>query len=89
MHDSWHGCYASVNSSVLGREIQEWSCKHAHWCMDWKAELRDNNSVTAVLTVFEDNRRYTIDDIQEQLKEKHCLNVSRASICRIMKEPGL
>ncbi len=51
-------------------------------------EVRDNNTLTAVLTVLEDDRWYTIDDIQDQLKEKHCLNVSCTSICQ-MKETGL
>ncbi len=54
-----------------------------------KREVMDDNIVTAILTVLEDGRRYTIDNIQEQLKEKHGLNVSHALICRIVKEAGL
>ncbi len=52
-------------------------------------EVRDDNIVTAVFTVLNDDNRYTIDNIQEQLKEKHCLDVSRVSICQIMKEAEL
>ncbi len=49
-------------------------------------EVKDNNTITAVLAALEDDRQYTIEDIQGQLKEKHCFNVSCASICWIVKE---
>ncbi len=45
--------------------------------------------VTAVLAVLKDNRRYTIDDIQEQLKEKHYVDLLNASIYQIEKEVEL
>ncbi len=52
-------------------------------------EMWDNNTITTVLAVFEDDTWYTIDYIQEQLKEKPLFHVSRASICQIVNQVRL
>ncbi len=44
----------------LGREIQEWSCKWLQWCVDRKTREMRDSTVTAVLSVLEDNRWCTI-----------------------------
>ncbi len=48
-----------------------------------------NEETTAgILALFERDRRYTISDLHVFLKDEFLIDVSRASICRVLREAG-
>ncbi len=53
----------------------------------WPSEAV-NDETTSILALFERDRQYPITDLKVFLKEEFLIDVSHASICRVLQEAG-